>query len=146
MQRRLLIHAFNHIFKCITIKYMTIKNALIFEQETSLCTVYFIFEQMRKKKISDREYIFKWDTYISSEPNNYFRTFLTSLQYQDINSNAIEKNMCKFSNWISKSNLFPRYPLHCSPCICLCLVLKLWSVSLFPSLNIKVILSLKKLS
>lgn len=30
---------------------MTIKSVLIFEQETSLCTVYFIFEQMRKKNL-----------------------------------------------------------------------------------------------
>lgn len=51
MQSRLLTHAFNHISTCITIKYMTIKSVLIFEQETSLCTVYFIFEQMRKKNL-----------------------------------------------------------------------------------------------
>ena len=111
MQRRLLIHAFNHISKCITIKHMTIKNALIFEQETILCTVYFIFEQMRKK-ISDWEYIFKWNTYISSQPNNYFRTFLTPLQCQDMNSNATEKKCANFQ--IESPSQIYSLDIHCT--------------------------------
>ena len=112
MQRRLLIHAFNHISKCITIKYMTIKNALIFEQETILCTVYFIFEQIRKKKLVT-ENTFSNGTHISplsltiiSEPSWHPSNIRIWIQMP-------QKKICANFQIESPSQIYSLY-IHCT--------------------------------